>query len=337
MPKYTPKEIQKEIESGQIWPVYWIFGPERMKARELLKKIQKTVLGETDSNSVHLEKIDATEVSETEIADLALSPGLFGGRKIYLISESHRLSDAEALEGIWGERFALEENPSASVLIFLSRDLDARKKLSKVLLAKAAVVECEEVREEERGAWVQYLSKRRGLSLDSEWMDRFCRMDPWSLEGVDLELEKLETAMIGANGQPDPTRFHQAVEVLHLVAGHKNEVFVQHFLNRQHREALALVESFADQMDEALPLMGLLAWNARFLVQTLSDQDSGARTVKLSPQMAERLKAYARHWSLEEAIELQAALAELDFGLKQTSRENWALWTQLVNEFALHA
>ena len=37
MPKLEAKQVQKELDEGWLWPVYWIYGPEGMKARELLK------------------------------------------------------------------------------------------------------------------------------------------------------------------------------------------------------------------------------------------------------------------------------------------------------------
>ena len=37
MPKLEPKTVQRELDQGQLWPVYWLYGGEAMKARELLK------------------------------------------------------------------------------------------------------------------------------------------------------------------------------------------------------------------------------------------------------------------------------------------------------------
>jgi len=342
MAKYTPRDVQKELESGEVWPVYWLYGAERMKAKELLRKIQTVVCGPSSALSAELsvERLDASELSENEIVDRALSPGLFAavtqGLKLYVVSEAHRLSEVEPLEGLFGPKQKISQASFPAVVVFLSKDLDARKKLSKALLDHAAVVECEAVRDDEKAAWVGYLSKRRGLSLPQGWVDRFCQMEPWSLELVDLELEKLEIAWMDQNGQFDSAQLEQASEVLHLAGGRKSEEFISAFLQRNHARSLDLVRTFADSFEEALPLMGLLSWNARQLLQTLSDQESGARTLKLSPQMQDRFRAYSRLWSLGDAIELQGALAELDFSLKQTSRENLAVWTQLVNEFALH-
>jgi DNA polymerase III delta subunit len=86
-------------------------------------------------------------------------------------------------------------------------------------------------------------------------------------------------------------------------------------------------------MDQALPLLGLFAWNVRQLAQVVSDREKGIRSAKLSPFLVERFNRWARSWKLDEILELQSALAEVDFGIKQTPKLPLGLWTSLVSQF----
>lgn len=321
MPKLEPKIIQKELDQGRIWPLYWLYGQERMKSRELLKRIRTaTGVGEGSggAGSLGVEYFDGSETSAEEVVDAARSMSLLGGTRFIIVRDAHALKDAEALARIAGPAGSIQE--LGSVVVCLSKDLDARKKSSKLLLEHAAVVPCEDVSEGDRDAWIQFLSKRRGLDLTPEIALGLRALDPWSLDIVDLELEKLELS----KGDP---------EVLQVGSTelHAGERFLDALMNRELKPALTALDAFAEVPDEALPLLGLLVWNSRYLAISLTP--SGARGIKINPYLAERLRKWGPRWTLDEAIELTQALAELDYSTKQTPRTGRGNWTRLATQF----
>jgi DNA polymerase-3 subunit delta len=321
MPKLEPKIIQKELEQGWLWPVYWLYGTERMKSRELLKRIRKAVLGSESSSSSGLagfgeEMLDGNEVDAATVLDAASSLSLGGGCRLIVVREAHALKEAEILAPLCGPK--AKKGDLTSVCVFLSKDLDGRKKFSKILTEKAAVVPCEEVPEVEREAWISYLAKRRGLDLPPELVAQMSSLDPWSLDIIDQELEKFSLAQSG--------------DVVLLGGGVGSagggERFLNAFFARDLKKSLQAVEEFADRPDESLPLLGLLGWNVRHLALVLSRGN-----VKLNPFVAERLQAWARHWQLSEVLRLQTFLEELDFSLKQTPLMPLGLWGEIVMTF----
>lgn len=334
MPKLEPKSIQRELDQGLVWPVYWIFGQEKMKSRELLKRIRKTALGLAEGEegekssilSLSEETFDGTETSTGTILDAAQSMALGGGTRFIVVREAHALKEAETLAPLLGPRANARE--LGSVTVFLAKDLDARKKFSKLLIDKAAVVACDEVTEEEREPWIQYLAKRRGLVLPPEFVAQIASLDPWSLDIVDQELEKYSLASTLAAPS-------QAAEVLlgGVMSG-GTDAFLEAFFSRNLKEALQRIESFAERPDDSLPLLGLMGWNARHLVLLLAEQQAGKRTLKLNPYVADKLRRWSRNWSLSEAMRLQGALAEIDFQLKQTPLLPLGSWVTLAHEFA---
>ena len=80
----------------------------------------------------------------------AQSLAMGGGPRFVVVREAHALKDLDALEPLLGPPVAREE--LYSICVFVSKDLDKRKKFSKRLLEKAACVPCEEVPEQEKPA-----------------------------------------------------------------------------------------------------------------------------------------------------------------------------------------
>ncbi len=326
MPKFEPKAVQKELEKGLIWPVYWIHGGERMKVRELVKRIRRAVVDEQGTGALGLseETFDGSETSAAAILDSAQSLSLGGGVRFIVVREAHALKEAEILAPLLGPPVAKSE--LSSVCVFVSKDLDARKKFSKVLAEKAAVVACDEVAEADREAWVAYLAKRKGVTVTAEIQMRLASLDPWSLDIVDQELEKLSLSeATGAADQGDTL----------LAAGSQADTdrFLQAFFTRRLGDALREVEGFAERPDESLPLLGLLGWNVKQLAVLVADREGKTRYAKVPQFVAPRLQSWAAHWSMADIAALQGALSDLDFSLKQTPLLPLGVWDKLVTGF----
>ncbi len=325
MPKLELKAVQRELEQGVIWPVYWLYGPEKLKSRELLKRIRFAVLGQEGSTTAgqwnfNEEVFEGNEIDATSVLDSVRSPSLIGGVRLILVREAHAMKNPEVLSELFGAPTKLSE--LMSVCVCISKDLDGRKKFSKALVEGAAVVSCEEVIEVQREPWIQYLAQRRGVELNSTLVTRLSGLDPWSLDIIEQELEKF----VVAGSSPD-------VILDSLGLSGVTERFIEDFFSRDLEAALPLVSRFADSPDESLPLLGLIGWNVRQLAIWLADRDNGTRNSKLNPYAVERFRKWSPFWKQHEVIELQARLSELDFQLKQTPLLPLGLWSSLVLRF----
>ena len=333
MPKLEPKKIQAELDQDLVWPVYWFYGSEKMKSRELLKRLRKLVLGDNPDPFGADTVLDAQETDAVSIVEMAQSPSLGGGVRLIVVRDAHQIKEAELMAELLGPRKKLSD--LGYVVVFLSKDLDARKKFSKTLIEQAAVVPCEEVPEGDREAWIQYLSKRRGIEVSAAEMATLVVMDPWTLDLVDMELEKVElfrlnlTSDSSSDGSQDV--FLPGSMTLGAVGG--VDSFLEAFFSRNLTEALLRVDRFADEADEALPLLGLLGWNVKQLALCVNDLEKGTRWAKLNPYVADKLKRWAKQWSIADIERLQSCLCELDYGFKQTPLLPLGLWSRLAQEF----
>ncbi|MBL7716201.1 MAG: hypothetical protein JNL01_12120 [Bdellovibrionales bacterium] len=323
MPKTEPKIIQKELEAGKIRSSYWLVGPERMKVRELTKRIRLAVLGkeaaEAASLSFNEERLEGSEVNGERILEAAQSPSLLGGRRLILVRDAHLVKDPEPLEALFSDH-------EGYTCVFMAKEMDGRKKWTKVVSDRATWVGCEDVPEHEREGWIGYLAKRRGFDLPPEINAYLRGLDPFSLDSLDQELAKYEIAL---KGNPD--------DAPHVILGGNLEggtdAFLAAFFTRKKAQALKFAESFSSHPEESLPLLGLLSWNVKQLALVRYDQDHRTRYAKLSPFIAGKIEPWARAWTMAEITELQSALFRLDLTLKQTAKLSMGAWADLVIRF----
>jgi DNA polymerase-3 subunit delta len=319
MPKIEPKVIQQELDQGLIRPFYWIYGGEALKVREILKRIRNSVLGEV-SFAWSEEIFDGAESDGFSVCDAANSLSLGSDVKFVVVRDAHLLKEVEALESLFGP--PQQRSQLLGVCVCVSKDLDARKKFSKLLLDRAAVVVCEEVGEAQRESWIVYLAQRQGVTVDPHQVMKWVTLDPWSLDLIMQELEKWSLSNIAS----DP-----------LLEGRGNgwasDRWMDSFFSRNLEAALSQVGYFADHPEDALPLLGLLGWNVKQLSGFLADELNGTQIMKLNPYQRARFQEWAPLWKLDEVLELQRELFLLDLSFKQTPLLPLGLWSSLVQKF----
>jgi DNA polymerase III delta subunit len=326
MPKLEPKVIQKELEAGKVRPVYFIFGAERMKSRELLKRIQKAILKGEPANDFNIEKWDASEVGFETVIDAAQSFSLLGGTKLVIARNVDEVKNLDSLVS-YLKQFEHTDPTSvdeqSSVLVLLSKNFDARKKSSKAILEAAAVVACEEVVEGDREPWIDYLSKRRGISLSASERLTLRGLDPWNLDIIDQEIAKLELVGDDAHLRADA--------LLSGISSYARDEFIDAIFCRDTKRALGLVHLFSAEMEVQLPFLGLLSWNFRHLKLFVMEQELRARSSeKRNPYLSKNLERWRKHWTLATLTELEHALFQIDFSLKITRLLGLGLWTDAV-------
>ncbi len=334
MPKIELKAAQLELEKGKLWPLYWLYGPEKLKIREFLKRIRKAAYGEDGALSNWAEtSLEGDEVHASEVVDSVLSPSLVKGMRVVIVKEAHALKNSELLEALLG--LPQENSDLHAICICIAKDWDGRKKFAKILLEKAAVIPCEEVPEDQKASWIRYLAHRLGLlnssvslaeefpkSLPASFIEKLCAQDPWSLDLMEQELKKISLSSL-------------SLEVLSEANGAtgKSTLFLNHFFQREMKGALFCVRFFADSPEETLPLLGLLGWNLRQLLMLVADRENGTHYAKLNPYRGDLLRKWSMLWKVNELIDLQKDLCRIDFSSKQKALLPLGLWTELVTRY----
>ncbi len=306
MPIREAKEIQKDLKNNIIWPVYWIYGTESMKVRELKKRIHSTI----NPKELNIEKCDASQISPSEVADRARTLSFVSGCRWIEITQAHLWKDINGLETLFHE--ARPKEKMEWICIFTAKDLDKRKKTTKRLTEKAVVIPCESVPEHEREAWINYLSEKRNLSLNQDQVWNLCALDPWSLDILDQELEKIDLSKGGFHNKRSVHSFNV-------------DQWLHSFFIGKKADCLKHLPEFVRQPEVSIPFVGLIAWNLRqiTLIQSKSN-------IKVSPYIQHRFQKYVSKWNLEKTKKAQSELLEMDRKLKQTHHDPLGLWTNWV-------
>ena len=326
MPKIEPKLIQKELEARKVRPVYFVFGPERMKSRELIRRITKAVLGDDKPNDFNFEKWDGSEVTMDSILDSTQSFSMMGGTKLVLVRNADEIKNMDLLADYLKNLDDMDPkdfDAYPSILVLVSKGFDGRKKSSKLIQEHAAVIPCEEVAEQDREPWIDYLAKRRALVLSQEERLTLRGQDPWSLEIVDSELSKLE--LVGDD------QLLRSESLLSGVSSYARDEFIDAIFCRDRKRAMGLMHLFSEEVEVQLPFLGLLSWNLRHLKLLILEQETRARsTEKRNPFLMKNLERWRRHWTLKSIQELEHSLFEIDFSLKNTRLMGKGLWMSVI-------
>lgn len=326
MPKQTTQQFASDLQKGLAWPVYWIVGSETLRMREARKRIEAELTRSWGTELV-IERFDGSEpgVSAAAILESAQSLSLLGRAKLLIVRDAHALKEAEILRELWsgGAPAARPISELPVVLVALSKDLDQRKKWSKELVEKAAVIECSEIKENEREAWVRVLIEKRGLPKEffasragALWISQLAGQEPWSLDLVDQELAKWEISGTDAVMQAEWSSAR---------ASHR---FLDAYFARDQKTALSVLPYFVHQADEVFPLIGLLTWNLRQLLQWAASDSAP----KLNPWVAERMRQWKNKWSREDLVAAVSGLLEVDTALKQKPLETLGVWSGFVQK-----
>lgn len=329
MPKYELKSIAEELSSGVFWPVYWIYGTESYKIREVLGRIRSALTGTSEGSSSE-QVFDGASVSVLEVIEATQSPSLFGARPFVIVRGAHLLGEIEKLLPLMLPKLKYVSGQAPDfTLVCIAKDLDGRKKSSKLLVDKVAVIPCEEVTEHQKPAWIQFLAKKKKITLTQLQTNYFQSLDPWSLDRIVLELDKLEVGLWNGG--------MTAEELLGLsswsMQGGSDE-FLEAFFTKKKERLLPMLAQLAVNPEDVFPLLGLLGWNLRSLALFVLGKSAGKSAAGNNPYLLDKLKRWGPHWKFDEIVAVQQELYEIDYAMKQKPSLSLGLWTILASRLS---
>lgn len=317
MPRVEVHHVEKDLTDGIFWPAYWIYGQENRRARDLINFLHRRFLEASGETNHDIQSLDGSELATSKITELLLNHQLGGGIPFLLIRNAHLLKGFETFEIPWSEKTHIGK--INFICVFNSPELDLRKRTSKIILEKAAVVHCETIQEFEREKWIIKAMKEKNHELRQDEFGYLLNLEPWSLDLVDSELEKI----ILFNKYGGSKRSNQDSVYLTACTPLQREVFIEAFFTKNKKQALRGIESFAKETEEALPTIGMMSWYIRQILYFEQGQ-------KLNPYLLEKIKRWSKIWSRDQLTLLQSCLTELDLSYKQTTIPPFFSWNRLI-------
>ena len=171
MPPLSQADVRKQIASGRVGPLYLILGPDEAGKVGLAGEFLELV--EAELRAFNLDRLYGGETTAAEVVDAANTLPMMVPRRVVLLLHAERLlapkkeseaasKDLEALEAY------VKAPVDTSCLVLVAGTLDKRRSLTKLLLSKAAVVECTGPADAAEAArWVRDRVSQEGMTIDA--------------------------------------------------------------------------------------------------------------------------------------------------------------------------
>ena len=313
MPVRTSKDLAQSLKKGQIEPVYLLFGPEaylRDEASRLIadEAMRGTLLREFNDSTFNLTSDDARDA----IAAAEQLP-MMSQRRVVRIKNLGKLKEADE------EVFLNYVNRpvETTVVIFVTEDIDKRKKLAKLLMAGAAF-EFQPLKLNELQAWIRSRLKDLNAEIEPQALQCILETVNSDLHTLANELNKLYAAALPSG--------RITKELVDSLVGrsreHMNWELSDHILARNRKGALKTLKDLLDDGVEPLLLIGLIAGTYRrmALAKALLSQGATPATifseVRMPPFKQRDYLAMLNRVDSERLARTIRRVAETDLAIK---------------------
>ncbi|MBI2606060.1 MAG: DNA polymerase III subunit delta [Deltaproteobacteria bacterium] len=309
----NPKQALADLQKGETWPVYFLYGDEPYKIDEFIANARTAVFGGSLGSEYSVERIDGSVSTGSAVVGALQSMELFGARghggnrKIVIVRQAAQLKEQEPLaDAVMGGDQGPEKDPwGGNVLILVSESLDGRRKFHQWLKKKGYALEFARAKDTELSQWARYIARKFGVNLEPGAAELLVLLSDGSLFRLEQEIEK---SWLHAGGASDATiRREDVAAVASREVSHEMVELVDAILDSKRTRAMILCEKLIRSSEDALGLTGFLAWG-------------------IKNPMGKRRPDAARN------RRLLARLLDLDLRLKSTGLDARSLIDQFVVE-----
>ncbi len=192
MTALTRANLERALASGAIEPLYLLTGCETYLRNAAAQKITDAVLSGTLLREFNQTTFSLLTDSPMSAIAAAEQFPMMSERRVVRIKDFAKLREADEEIII----LYLERPANTTVMIFVADDLDKRKKLTKSLLARCAVIEFTAVKDAEAKAWARSRLKELKTSADDRVLTTIVDLVGTDLQTLASELDKLAAAAI---------------------------------------------------------------------------------------------------------------------------------------------
>ncbi|MFC0557994.1 DNA polymerase III subunit delta [Halalkalibacter alkalisediminis] len=319
--------IKKEVKRGDIRPIYFMYGTQTYLMEDLVLDIIKQTVGSQDDPNLISFSLQDT------LLDIALEEAetfpFFGGKKVVVVKDfslvTTQKQEAKLDHDVTRLQQYIEHPSPESILIFLTpyEKLDERKKITKELKKKAAVVECCPFDEKMLSQWLDAQAKMKGFSFSEDGKERLVERLGAQLLLLVSEMEKL-ALYVGNDGVVNG----EIVDLL-VARSLEQDVFalIDFAVKNQLDKALIIYHDLLKQKEEPLKLLSLIARQLRIYYQVKEmsrrsySQRDMASQLKLHPYVVKLASQQVNRFEDKHLLRLLEGAADTDYAIKSGKME----------------
>ncbi|BCV20553.1 DNA polymerase III subunit delta [Moorella sp. Hama-1] len=317
------QELDRELEQGQIAPVYLFYGDEVYLQEWSLKKLKERLIP-PGAEAFDYQEMDGRELTGTAITMLAVTLPALAERRLVVIKNP--------ADEIWKDTSLLAylagPEPSTCLVFVVAGSIDKRLKAVKEIATAGRVVEFLPLREEALATWLAREARQEGYNLPPDAARLLARA------GGDLRQARNELAKaMTCTGSPG-TITTAVVQALVPEVEAENTIFqlVDALGNRQAALAIGLLRRLLARGEAPLGIVAMMARQLRLIYQVhlAGNSKDLAAQLGVKPFVARKAAAQARNFSLAAAGQALAELLKVDTGLKTGQGEPGPLLEQAI-------
>ena len=298
----SPEYVLSQLEKGQLSPFYLFYGPSEFRREKVLNKIRETFIpeGARDFN-LHLFYAVKSNPEDTTAAiiDAGRTLPFMSKNRLVIVRRTENFS-AKALEAL----FPYLENPVESTcMIFVSSNVDFRKKFYKKIKELGKVVNFARLSDSRIVAWIKDTARDLGFDIDVEACTNLQQIVGNRLIDLYSELEKLYVRYgnrtISIKEVAELAIYSRTFSIFELM---------DRVSSKQCAESISALTKFLEEEGKVgtLKVLGMLNRQFKLLWQTKSVIENGGNTadvaqkLRLAPFQVKVLTPQSKSWTIDE-------------------------------------
>ena len=326
MPIRNRKDLAQSLKQGIIEPVYFLFGPEgylRDRAASAIadEALRGTLLREFNDSVFSLKDSDA----RSAIAAAEQLP-MMSQRRVVRVTDLAKLDETSEEVLL---RY-IERPVETSVVIFVTEEIDKRKKLAKKLMSGTAF-EFTCLNNAELSAWARAYLRELKSEIDPPVLNRIIELVGSDVRSLSNELRKLSTAALPSG--------RISAELVEELVGRSRELMnwelTDQMIARNRPRALQTLKHLLDDGAPPVMLIGLIASTYRRIAMAHALLAQGTtpkemfRQVPMPPFKQSSFLAMLDRIDGRKLAGQMTRIAEADLGIK-TSKATPRMQVELL-------
>lgn len=318
----SQSDFNRQLQSGQIKPLYLLEGAETYLRDEALKRLMKAAVDES-VRDFNVTRISVGQGNLDEALMHARQMPMISPRRVVVVTDFEAVNDERQLEGL---KDYLRVPVETTALVFVSTGLDNRRNIATMLRKTCEVVSFAPLDEREAAPrWAADYVSRAGCFLDQPAAAYLVGMVGTDLRRLTSELDKAIT-YVGGKGRITKDEFN---ELVRYSREHSNFELSDAILDGDRKRALTLLDHIFANPAEPLQtlsvlILGAIASNYRKMLaakelmrQNVSAQEV-AKAVGMPDWKAGQFNERVRRIEVERILQGMARIAATDVALKSS-------------------
>lgn len=323
-------ELIASLKQGKILPLYLFYGDEEFLVQEAIDLIINKVV-DAGAKDFNFNTLYCRDASASEIVNLCQTLPFMSEKRLVIAKEldAFKAADLEELTP-----YLNDPSPSTCLVMISNQGKFEKKSVTTAVEAHGAVTRFFPLLDREVVAWIESWARARGLSLQREAAQYLWQTVGNDLQKIDNELQKVEISI--------KDRKNITFEDMKTVVGNFREYTsfdLAAALGSKNREkAFLILTRLIQEGEQAVGLLGSVAWNFRRLLQAKAMEASGMgpddAMKKLRPPVifhqAAQFKAQMKSYGLDELRDAFGIMLAADKALKSSGLSGKAVLERMI-------